>query len=112
MPHGETAGDKMSLTGADHRARAPRNLCGWRAPLAACWEEGWSDGLGLASLPALCGGVVHMQARQHLLPPAWWHRVILPTKPGFAFCGCLGNPEFLKIQKGHFRKKWWEGEWL
>lgn len=39
---------------------------------------------------------------------AWF----FPGKPGFVFCGCLGNPEFLKIQKGHFRKKWWEGEWL
>lgn len=62
MPHGETAGDKMPLTGADHRARAPQNLCGWRAPLAACWEEQWSDGLGLASLPVLCGGGVHIAA--------------------------------------------------
>lgn len=62
MPHGETAGDKMPLTGADHRARAPQNLCGWRAPLAACWEEQWSDDLGLASLPVLCGGVVHIAA--------------------------------------------------
>lgn len=55
MPHGEMAGDKMSLTGADHRARAPQNLCCWRAPLAACWEERWSDGLRLALLPALWG---------------------------------------------------------
>lgn len=55
MPHGEMDGDKMSLTGADHRARAPQNLCCWRAPLAACWEERWSDGLGLALLPVLWG---------------------------------------------------------
>lgn len=39
MPHGETASDKMSFTGADHRARAPQNLCCWRVPLAACWEN-------------------------------------------------------------------------
>lgn len=47
MPHGETADDKMSLTGADHRARAPQNLCYQRAPLTACWEERCSDVSGV-----------------------------------------------------------------
>lgn len=102
MPHGETAGDKMSLTGADHRARAPQNLCGWRAPLAACWEEQWSDGLGLASLPVLSGGVVHRQAQQRLLPPAWWHSVILPTKTWVWFLWMSWKPRVLKNPERSF----------
>lgn len=80
------------------------------------WQlAGKSDGLMVWGWLRWLFSVGVLSTRRHsricYLQPggtAWF----FPRKPGFGFCGCLGNPEFLKIQKGHFRKKWWEGEWL
>lgn len=108
------ASDKISLTEADHRARAPQNLCYWRAPLAACWEEQWSDDwIWLCCL--FSWGVLstcrHSRVCYLRLGGRAW---FFPWKPGSgsgSFCRCLRNPGFL-IQKGHFGQKWWEQERL
>lgn len=74
------------LAGADHRARAPQNLCHpWQlaGKNDARMLQGW-NGAGFRAGFAVCSlrGVGHVQTQQHLLPLARGYRGKLPMQTG------------------------------